>query len=203
MVGNAYYTIHGVSLGDFCRACIEDGDLGANMSKHFTKFWNKLSVYGFNRDNSLYEGNGSAKRAMNRNDVYVYYVEDGSGWVKLKTHKKQKYSMYVMDTITGEVIAEQVKDSQDPTVDVGGKRDFAAFLKPYVPPTPTPTPTPSVTPTPTPGNGHGGIGCLCAHLSYADDGSTWTAADEAADIAPTVLLVVLLIGVVGYLRRFL
>lgn len=179
MVGNSYYTIHGVSMGDFCRACIEDADLGANMSLHFTKFWDKLGVYNFDRDNSLLESSGKNKRAMHHNGVYVYYCEDGNGWVKFKTHKKQKYEIYVMDTTTGAVIAEKIKDSKDPTVDVGNKRDYAAFVRPYTPPVPTPTPTPTVTPTPTPGNG-GGIGCPFHRSAFAGPGVGMgkTSADE-------------------------
>lgn len=179
MVGNAYYTIHGVSEGDFCRACIEDGDLGANMSKHFTKFWDKLGVYGFEMDNSLLmESSGAYKRGMHKNNVYVYYEEDGFGWVKLKTFKEQKYEIYVMDTTTGEVIYEGIKNNQFPTVDIGGKRDWVAFVRPYVAPVPTPTPTPAVTPTPTPDEGGGGIGCPFHRSASADTGMGKTNADD-------------------------
>jgi len=199
-VGNAYYTIHGVSLGDFCRACLEDSDLGAGMSNHFTKFWDKIGTYNFERDNSLIEGSGSARRCMHRDSIYVYYEEDGFGWVRLKTHHNKTYEMYVMDTSTGEVIEEKIKDSQNPTVFIGDfKRDYAAFLRPYTPPTPTPTPTPK--PTPTPGNG-GGPGCGCAHFAFASEGE-WTVADEAMEIGPTFLTIIVLVIVTGYLRRYL
>lgn len=163
MTGSGLYTMHGVSNGDVCRACIELGDL-VGMAKHWDFFFDKLKHYNFHPDWNLLTGqSGAYSRAMHKDGVYVYYVQDPNGDFIFKTFQEGKYDFLIMNAATGE-FAEQVLEGKEFTQRVVNMPEMVAFLKPHIaPPLPTPTPTATpdaVLPTPTPKRGRPIFGCL-------------------------------------------